>query len=137
MNDSKIVREIEIRLKRAPDDPAERDPIFQEELRTFSSALRSAGTSYSKRAMTFDSAAAIGYPLAEFIIRDLGPAIIGVVGTAVGAWISTRNGRKVRLKIGDLEVEARTVDEVDQLLQRACSLRAEQETKPREIPPDN
>ncbi|ABO59039.1 hypothetical protein KTD19_22650 [Burkholderia multivorans] len=126
-NNSSNVQEIEIRLKRAPDDLPENDPAFQKELRSFSSALYSAGIRYSQRGMAFDSAAAMGYPLAEFIIKELGPAAIGVIGTAVGAWISGRHGRKMRLKIGDIEVEARTMNEVDQLLQRARALQVGQE----------
>lgn len=106
-NNNKTAREIEIQLKPAPDAPAERDPAFQDELRTFSLALHSAGVRYSQRAMAFDSAAAVGYPLAEFIIKELGPAAIGVIATAVGAWISGRSGRKPRLKVGNIEMEAR------------------------------
>ncbi|RRA02547.1 hypothetical protein [Burkholderia cepacia] len=124
-NNSKNVQEIEILLKRAPDDPAERDPAFQDELRVFSSTLHSAGIRYSQRAMAFDSATAVGYPLAEFIIKELGPAAIGVIGTAVGAWVSGRSGRKVRLKIGDIEAEGRTIEEITQLLQHARTFQAD------------
>ncbi|WEY42049.1 hypothetical protein [Paraburkholderia sp. SUR17] len=115
-----------LRLMRAPDDPAVQDPAFQAELRTFSGTLRSAGVSFSQRAMTFDAVDATGYALAEYAIKELGPAAIGVIGTAVGAWISGRSGRKVRLKVGDIEVEARTVEEVDQLLLRAQAVQDEQ-----------
>jgi hypothetical protein len=34
----------------------------------------------------------------------------------------------VRLKVGDIEVEARTVEEADQLLQRAQALQASQKS---------
>lgn len=117
-------QEIEIRLKRAPDDPPENDASFQKELGIFRSALHSGGIRYSQRAMAFDSATAVGYPLAEFIIKELGSAAIGVIGTAVGAWISGRHGRKMRLKVGDIEVEARTIEEVEQLLLRARELQS-------------
>jgi hypothetical protein len=123
---NKNAQEIEIRLKRAPDDPAERDFAFQSELRAFSATLHSAGIRYSQRAMAFDSSAAVGYPLAEFIIKELGPAAIGVIDAAVGAWVSGRSGRKVRLKVGDIEAEARTIDEVERLLQRASALQVSQ-----------
>lgn len=42
-----------------------------------------------------------------------------VVGPIIGAWLQARYGRKVRLKIGDIEAEARTVSEVEELLERA------------------
>ncbi|MFL9936924.1 hypothetical protein P0D88_50130 [Paraburkholderia sp. RL18-103-BIB-C] len=44
----------------------------------------------------------------------------------MGAWITARYGRKVRLKIGDVEVEARSIEEVDQLLQRARAFKTAQ-----------
>ncbi|WP_250530490.1 hypothetical protein [Caballeronia sp. ATUFL_F1_KS4A] len=115
-----------LRLMRASDDPALQDPAFQAELRIFSGSLRAADVRFSQRAMTFDAVDATGYSLAEYVIKELGPAAIGVIGTAAGAWISGRSGRKVRLKVGDIEVEARTVKEVDQLLLRAQASRAGQ-----------
>ena len=132
-NHSKAAQEFELRLVRASEDPPVNDPAFQKELRAFSSMLHSAGVRYSQRGMAFDSVAMTGYPLAEFIIKELGPAAIGVIGTAVGAWISGRNGRKLRLKVGDIEVEARTPEEVAQLLQQAAALQVGQAaSKPRQ-----
>jgi hypothetical protein len=121
------LQEIRIRLLRTPDDPPERDPAFQQELNQFKDSLRSAGIPYSQRGMAFDSAAATGYPLAELIIKELGPAAVGVLGTAVGAWISGRHGRKVRLRIGDIEAEGRTKEEVIELLNHARTLQNNQE----------
>jgi hypothetical protein len=118
--------DVEIQLKRTPDDPAERDPAIQSELRTFSGSLRLAGVRFSQRAMAFDSATVTGYPLAEFIIKELGPNLITALAAAAGVWISGRSGRKVRLKVGDIEVEARTIEEVEQLLKRAQAVQAKQ-----------
>jgi preprotein translocase subunit SecY len=36
--------------------------------------------------------------------------------TAIAAWLAAQNGRKVRVKIGDVEVEARTAQEIKSLL---------------------
>lgn len=117
---------VELQLKRTSDDPAVQDPAFQAELQKFSGSLRAAGVRFSQRVMTFDAVDATGYALAEYVVKELGPAAIGVIGTAVGAWISGRSGRKVRLKVGDIEAEARTIEEVEQLLQRAQALQASQ-----------
>jgi hypothetical protein len=111
------MEKIEIRLQRAPDDPKVPDPKFQEELRGFSKALRTAGIDYSQRAMAFDAADALGYPLPEFLIA-LSPAIAALAALC-GAWVQARYGRKVRIKIGDVEAEARTIEEIEQLLKRA------------------
>lgn len=108
---------------RAPDDPQERDPAFQEELNAFGSSLREAGVAYSQRAMVFDSIDALGYPLGEFIIKQLGPVAIPAVTGAVGVWLQARYGRKVRLKVGDVEIEARIPEEIERLLKSAASLR--------------
>ena len=45
-------------------------------------------------------------------------AEIAPVVTALPAWLAARNGRKVRLKIGKVEVEARSAEEVEKLLLR-------------------
>jgi hypothetical protein len=120
--------EIKIRLEPAPDDLAERDPAFQGELHTLSVTLHSGGVRYAERAVACFSTTMTGYLLAEFIVKELGPAVIGVLGTALGAWINGRSGRKVRLKVGDIEIEGRTVNEIDQLLQRAQALQVGQES---------
>jgi hypothetical protein len=44
---------------------------------------------------------------------------VAPVLAALAAWLAARNGRKVRLKIGDVEAEARTAKEVEKLLLRA------------------
>ena len=121
-NDNKW--DIEIYLRRASDDPPVRDEAFQRELVVFAKGLRSGGIPYSQRAMAFDSAAALGYPLAEFIIKELGPPAFTLLAALAGHWVAARNGRKVRLKVGDIEAEAGTAEEVLVLLERAHDLRA-------------
>lgn len=43
----------------------------------------------------------------------------------VGAWLKGRAGRKVRLKVGDIEVEASTQAEVDVLVVKALNLKVQ------------
>jgi hypothetical protein len=62
-------------------------------------------------------------------VLPIAQAIAPILGPALGAWLQGRGGRKLYLKVGDLEVEARTLEEVDQLLERARALRAEQEKR--------
>lgn len=52
------------------------------------------------------------------LIQAVSPVLTGILG----AWLQSKTNRKVRLKVGDIEVEANTVSEVDQLLQHALSL---------------
>ena len=55
------------------------------------------------------------------LAKTVGPAL-GALGVAVAAWLG-RYGRKVRLKIGDFEAEARTVEEVEKLMEHAKRFR--------------
>ena len=116
--------ELSIELVGAVDDPPVPDPAFQAELNTFSGTLHQAAIPYSQSAIVMDAVDAHGYPLAEFAIQLLDSPAIGVVGTAIGVWLKGRYDRKARLKFGDVEAEARTPEEIEQLLQSAASFRA-------------
>lgn len=113
---------VEVELEGGADDPSADDRAFQEELATFTRSL--AGVIYSQRGMAFDAVDGQGYGLAEFVIKDLGPSAIGVVTAAVTGWLAGRAGRKARLKFGDVEAEARTPEEVEQLLKSAADFQA-------------
>ena len=119
--------EFSIDLVRTADDPPENDPEFQKELAQFGAALRDAGVPYSQTAIAFDSVEGHGYPLPEFIIaiKVLAPPAIAALATVAGAWVQARYGRKARLKIGDVEAEARTLEEVESLLQIAKQFQAD------------
>jgi hypothetical protein len=113
---------IEIELKPAPDDPAINTPEFQKELREFSAALSAAGVNFSQRAVVFDSVDAHGYSLAEFVLRALQAGALPTVATIIVAYFQRRNGRKARLKYGNVEAESNSVEEIERLLQLVPSL---------------
>ncbi|MEJ0044474.1 MAG: hypothetical protein WDM81_20635 [Rhizomicrobium sp.] len=48
-----------------------------------------------------------------------------MIGLIVGAWLTARSGRKVRVKIGDVELEAGTAEEVERLLSKVEQFRRE------------
>jgi hypothetical protein len=120
--------EVRIVLQRASDDPAVNAPEFQKELGGVSKSLHSANVKYTVRGMTFDSVDALGFQLPEFVVT-LAPGAIGAVAGICGAWVQARYGRKVRLKIGDVEAEGRSVDEIASLLKRAADFRKFDSTK--------
>jgi hypothetical protein len=64
----------------------------------------------------------------EFLLKLI-PMIGPIVGTATGAWLHARYGRKVRLKAGELEAEAQTVEEVERLLARAQEIHQRNQPK--------
>ena len=119
-------------LERAADDPQPNDTQFQQELGVFSASLHDAGLKFSQRAIAFDAVDGGGYPLPEFVIalqNVLQPAIIAPISALCGAWLQARYGRKVRLKIGDIEAEGRSEKEVAALLQRAAAFQDERRAK--------
>jgi len=116
------MEQVRITLRRAPDDPPEPDPKFQEELREFCKSLHAAGVTFAQRGMAFDAADAVGFTVGQFLIT-LGPAVIAAVAAVCGGWVQARYGRKVRLKIADVEAEGRTVEEIGSLLKRAADFR--------------
>ena len=112
----------DLSLVRSPDDLLQKDPAFQAELRAFGTALHDAGVAYSQSAITFDSIDAYGYPLAEFAIQQLEPPTIAEVHAVLGAWVHARASRKVRIKIGDIEVEVHIAKDAEQLLRVGVKL---------------
>lgn len=49
-----------------------------------------------------------------------------LAATALKAWITGRMGRKVRIKVGDVEVEAATLKEVEAALEKAKALQSKE-----------
>jgi hypothetical protein len=104
-------------LQAAPDEPSVGAPESQAGLREFSAALRAAGINASERVYVRDAAGDVSL-LGEFGI-PLAQAIGPTLGVVLVSWLQGRAGRKVRIKIGDIEAEAQTLDEVEQLLRQA------------------
>jgi hypothetical protein len=77
---------IEVVLKRAPDDPRINSEAMQAEIGKASKALHQSGIKYSARAMAFDCVGAVGYSLGEFILT-LTKDTLPVLGVVVGAWV--------------------------------------------------
>lgn len=111
-------------LVAAPDDSAVADPEYQRGLRAVSGALRDAGILSAQRRMTFDADGAAGYSVGQYII-SLAPVAGPVIGVAVGAWITARSGRKLRIKVGDIEMEANSPAEIDHLMAKTIALKAQ------------
>ena len=119
-----------IELVRTPDDPQVNSPEFQKEISQFGASLRSANIRYGQSGMAFDAVDAHGFSLPEFVlaIRTLASSpAVAAIGGALGAWLAARYGRKVRLKIGDIEAEARTQKEIDELLKKAIEFQQRNE----------
>lgn len=117
-----VVVRAEFQLLRSLDDPPASDENYKAGFDIFTAPLRSAQISYSQQMMAFDNAHAVSHLLPEFAVTIVHSAI-PVISAAAGAWLHARLGRKVRIKVGDIEAEAASVEEVDRLLQKAIAIR--------------
>lgn len=121
------VGKIRFYLLNAPDDP----PIFSEAgqvpLRTVMAAFKENRIEVDAPFMTLDSIDAMGGYTGEIAVlaSAFGPVLAGILG----AWLQSKAGRKVRLKDGDIEIEAPTVEDVGKLLEMAAEQRAKREGK--------
>ncbi len=58
--------------------------------------------------------------LGEFFFKNAS-VLLPVIGTAAAAYLTGRFGRKVKLKVDDLELEAASVEEIERLLMLAAT----------------
>jgi hypothetical protein len=95
------------------------------DVRSAASAIKAAGGRLVPVLQGSSRSAGLGEFLMQYAL-PLAQVVGPVIGGAAVAWLQGRAGRKLRLKVGDVEVEARTVEEIEQLLQRAQALQASQ-----------
>ena len=117
-------RRIQISLLRASDDLQRHDLQYQDELRQISESLRAANIDFSQRARTFDSIGAHGYALGEYFLQHVPEGAVGAIIGAFGTWLKVRGGRRVRLKVDDIEAEAHTIEEIERLIDNAVIVKA-------------
>ena len=119
--------EIKIVLRPSPEEPQLFSRETQDNMNAVLSAFYDAGIKTRATGMAFDSIDAVGGFTGEFIAlaTTLGGTVVGALGT----WLASRNGRKVRLKIGDVEAEAKTQEEVEKLLALARNYKRDEEPK--------
>lgn len=97
----------------------ERDALYQEGLRPIAKAVT---PEFHQRAITFDSVDAHGYPIGEWA-SALKPAVVLSVWASERVikllieWIKAKNGRKIRVKLGDISVETTSPSEVEKIFE--------------------
>ncbi|MGV9010711.1 hypothetical protein [Brevundimonas sp.] len=91
------------------------------ELDKISTTLKSESVSYSQTIMALDGADAVGGPLPEYIIvlKTLATPAITALATVVAALILRKPATKARLRIGDVEAEMASFDEIKVALEYA------------------
>ncbi|CAB3774844.1 hypothetical protein [Paraburkholderia humisilvae] len=116
------VATLRLTLVRSPDDEATFSPDYQSELSQFYQRVRAGNVRINAVAFTKDTTGASRGLVGEFVIplaQVIGPAL----ARAAFTWLQGRAGRKLRLKAGDLEIEARTIEDIGQLLEQVQALR--------------
>lgn len=112
----------ELFLIRSKDDDSEFSNEYQKELLEFSKGAHAS----SQRAFAMDSMFGGGGPIGEFIFNNA-DALIAALTTVACVWIKARNGRKLRIKFGEVKIEAHTTEEIQEMVKHVKSL---QDKKP-------
>jgi hypothetical protein len=120
--------EVQFALRTGPDEPAVGSSEIQGELQGISKALLDADIKASHRMFFRDAADGGASYIGEFLV-PIAQVAIPALGVVLGGWLQGRFGRKVRIKVGDVEAEARALEEVETLLQRVQEFKASVERK--------
>jgi len=123
--------QLELKLIPAANDLPLHSAKYQRQRREFAESLESSGLKISVTIELIEAAGG-GTPttyLGDFVIQLIHSPGLGLVGAALGAWLHARYGRKVRLRIGEIEAEAQTVAEVEKLLKRVEEFQQRNEPK--------
>jgi len=113
-------KRITFTLIASKDDPPYRASEYQASLREVERALRTLDKHISVLAFFQESVDASTFLKGGFtIVQSVATAAV----PAIGAWLLGRAGRKIRLKIGDVEAEAHSMAEVEELLKLADKVR--------------
>ncbi|WP_232491763.1 hypothetical protein [Novosphingobium kaempferiae] len=102
------------------DDPAITDVLLSADIHQFEAMV---GESGRRRQVICFSAGApeVSHWAGDYFIM-ITPIATALIAAA-GAWFASKSGRKVRLRVGDVEAEASTIQEVELLVKRGFELR--------------
>jgi len=111
-------------LSSTADDPfAGKDSQYARAIKQFLTTVESQGGELVRPRLTMDSAQ---IQTVVVFAQVLGPIVGPAIAAAVTTWLQGRAGRKVRMKVGDIEIEANTQEDFDRLLAQARALKAAQ-----------
>ena len=119
--------EIKFILKRSPEDGPQFSRDHQASIGEVFTAFHNEGIKIQATAFAMDAVDAVGGATGEFLAfaKVLGPATIA----ALGGWLAGRNGRKVKIKVGEIEAEANSVKELDEVLERVGKIKHDNEPR--------
>ena len=101
-------------------------PEFQSELRDLVGSLKAQGIDVSPEEEFWNSADSGSFLTGVMSFANASSSLVSVV---IGAWLHARYGRKIRVKVGEIEVEAQTIKDVETLLAEAKKIQQRQKSK--------
>ena len=114
------MKSLKVQLLPAPGEGPRSTPEYQKALGGFAESLRSQGVEVSPRYYANDAIGGGGGLSGEFtVIAAAVAGLVAAVRPCLVEWIKGRYGRKTKLKIGDVEAEAHTIEEVEKLMKLA------------------
>ena len=118
---------MKIVLKRSPEDPPQFSREYKADMGKVFTALHNEGTKFEATAFAMDGVDAVGGATGEILAlaKTLGPATIA----AIAAFLAGRNGRKVKIKVGEIEAEANSVKELNAVLERVEKIKHDNKPK--------
>jgi hypothetical protein len=125
-----LLKDLKITLIASPDDLSLDSEPYQRDLRSFEADLRSHGLSPSSRVLLIESTGNEVAPHLGVFAVGLKEAL-PVIGSVLTGWFAGRFGRKIRVKVGDIEVETNTVAEAEKLVAAAVKIREKDVTRDR------
>jgi hypothetical protein len=110
--------ELQISMIPSPEDPAWRSDDYQSELRNLGLTLRADGLEiHEVGSHPFPSGNSP--PISGEWRVKLGANLEPALCVPVGSWLQARRGRTARLRIGEIEADIRTVEELGRVLKIA------------------
>lgn len=113
-----VAMELQISMIPSPEDPPWRSDDYQSELRNLGLALKADGLeihevgSHSVRSKG-------SLPISGEWKVEMGAALEPILKAPVGSWLQGRRGRTARLRIGEIEADVRTVEELVRVIKIA------------------
>jgi hypothetical protein len=110
--------ELLISMIPSPDDPPWRSDDYQSELRNLGLSFRADGLEIRDQGSRPVGAGCVPEISGEWRVKL--DAMVGpILEAPVGSWLEARRGRTVRLTIGEIEADVRTVDELVSVIKKA------------------
>lgn len=113
----------ELHLKRSDKDNDIFSPEYQNELNEFSKGAHAS----SQRSFAMDCAAGSGGLIGEFVFNNA-EALIAALAYVASTWITAKNGRRVRIKTKEIEIEASSTEEINEILDKIKNLQENTQT---------